>query len=370
MRIEFNNLYNKIPSLNGKNKSNYTAPLIKGDTFEKSSNVSFGNFDFWDVFVDSFSTALLEIRQETAMSAYLTVFSEKSIRKKLSSLKDKNISLEKFNFLPNSLGENVSYINKIFNQAGIKNLAHLEIFLKHFTSNPMTPKIYKGQNVEAVQIYGFLSKKSDLAKFPELALTIYQEEENSPKPNFDILNNYFDVLRALGVEKESDIDEKFNYLKPKFNNFETSTDKLNAINYIVETLNTKTQMLGEILQESPELSILDPFDVYIEISDIVNYLYEKNNGKNLDNLPFFIDTALTAGKLKQQKKAEELLGSFSDTGNKVEFYTLLKECSISVNEFNNLAKPNIVEDLPLLDILIFKQKITDEMKKTGETNNP
>ncbi len=349
---------NQIPFVFNPTPLSVISPEIKNDTFDKSSRSSF------EEIINIISSAPEEIKQEILMSFYIKCLLAEPIQDLLKQEKYREFSIDSLDPFIRKLGGD-EQTNKIFEKSKVKNLGQLQTFLKLYTSNPQIREIYKGQNIEAVKIYGILENKKNLINFPETSLVIFLDQENCPKPQYDILNVYYAVLNELGVEKESDIEEKFSYLKSSFNNLETATDKVNLVYYIAITFRPKKEMLAEILKANPELKELDETEVYNYINDVVNYLYEKNDGKNLGNLSFFIDVLLNGGKIKQERKAYELFGPFSEVENKIDFYTLLKECNVSIDDFNKLTKPTIVSDSSLLDVLIYKEQIVKEMKQLG-----
>ncbi len=384
MQINVNNL-NNLNNLNFKkqsqqaNKNFSLSNQLPTDTFQKNinnKNVSFGssNDDFLSLILDHLLTGLSEtvsyIEQESICDIYMSIVLKKDIKNLIS--KNKNIPIQKFH---NHIGKidnyDLQFLTKIMEQANIKTLMNLDIFIKTFQKNKETPIVFQGQNIEAIKIFGLLSSKDDLAKFPSLLLYLFNEESNSDNPDYNKLNTYSAFLKHIGIKNIYDFDQKYSYLKPQFNNFENISDTKDAINYLMETYEPKLQMVQNVI-DSNNLKSYSPELIYSKLPDVIDYLYDKNKGKNLGDLPKFIDNAFNFDKLKTQtyKDISKIFNDFNSPKDKIDLLELLQECNISINELNTLnSQRKQIPDLEFFDIIINKQPIIEVIKNNDQLSD-
>ena len=329
---------------------------LSQDCFTKSSEVSFGSSSFLDSFLellDNITIAATEITQmyekEIHVEALINVLSKKEYRTILTAEKTKPIE-----HMMNRLGSFAALSND-FKNAGINTVWQLDNFIKIFTKVPATRKAFSGQEFEAIQIYGLLAKKDDLANYGDLLLYLYNQEDDEENPNYSKLNEYPEFLKKLGVNKSSDFETKFAHLKPQFNDFKEISDRIDAIDYVKSTYDSKISYLSELVgKDAPK--------AYSEICDIVDYFYDKNEGENLSGLENVINLATQHGKIKAQSlKLFSQNSSFETVEEKIDLYELLNECDVSVNDFNAIASKTFIEDVEndIFMQLINKKHLTD-----------
>ena len=216
--------------------------------------------------------------------------------------------------------------------------------------------------MQAVKIYGKLTNKTDLAEFPDILLYLYNREAQKEKPDFEELNRYIDFLKELGVNQSSEFEEKFDHLKPKFNDFEDILSKIEAIDYLRSTYERKIAFLADILKQNEKNSKKDAKKVYSLNPEIVDYFYDKNNGENLDGLSEIIDIAISQKNIKL--KSLQLFGmdnkGFAGIESKIKFYRLLYENNVSVDDFNKISSKSFIEgnDSDILKQIINKNFIS------------
>ena len=355
MQVNFNTT--KLNSVSSQKIKNVT-PSFGSDTSKDEVNI-LGSL-FSNIF-SVISGVMKKLTHERNVENYITALSSKQLKSQLNQLK--NMKIEELNYiiLPNNSAQ--EYINSLFKEAGINNGIQLVNFLRIYTQNSSTPKVFKNQNIEAVKIYKYLNNKYDISSFPNLLLYLYNQEEDEDNPNFNKLNTYTDILKKSGIKNESEIDEKLSYLKPEFNNFESDADKVNAIKYLQETYDAKIALLNDILKANPKLSKQNSEKVYYELSDIVNYLYLKNDGKSLNKLQEYIEKALDFGKIKTsaRNRLNKNFGELNTPEEKISLLEVMNECNVSVNEINIYTKKNIISDSDLLDIIISKESICNQI---------
>ncbi len=333
---------------------------------QQRKNPTFGNIfnDEEDIFTSAEYTIIeladivIKLIHEKHIEKYIKIFQNKRYKAALNYLRNRKIE-DLGKVLTLNDFEEESYIYDTFKQANINNVAQFSNFLRTFHQNPETEKAFKGQNIEAIKIYGCLNNKSNFSSYTNLLLYLFYMEENEENPNYEKLNTYTDILRKSGIKNESEIDEKLSYLKDEFNNFESIEDKLNAIEYLQKTYPTKIKLLDDILKSSPKTENRDKEQVYEELCDIVNYLYLKNNEKNIDDLKGYIDVLFNLKKLKQPAKNQliPIFGNIDNPENKIKLAKNLKEHNITIDDINTYTKKSLVSDYNVLSVIKSKEDI-------------
>ncbi len=337
------------------NPLKYNNKNLSSDVFQKSQ-VSFGDSSLGD----DESQFYENMRNEGILEGYFRIFSLKQYQNLIKNFKDERID-SFHNLFKNIEFVNIDFITNLFVQSGIKTVFLLDVFLKNFNRNKQNKKIFDFQMIEAVKIYGYLKDKNDLNNYGEMLLYLYNQEEASPNPDYSKLNSTVSFLKKIGLKSFKDFEQKFEHLKDKFNNFASIGDKIDAIDYLIKTYEDKKQLIDNIIKEKGINKKAEL--IYADINNIVDYLYEKNNGENLSPLEDIIDTVSQKNKLKKTAYilAERLFGNFSETDNEINFYTILKECSMSIVDFNDIAKNSIINDNDILDNIIFYKPISTEI---------
>ena len=356
MKIQQNSLiqtnYNNKISENNKFKTNKT----QQDCFTKSKNISFGGDPFLDALfsiLDDFSASLDRITElyekELCVQALISVLSKKENRNFLTI--QKNMTVEN---LMKSFGSKYQSLTGNFQNAGIYTTWQLDSFLRTYSKSPATRKAFEGQEFEAIEIYGLLNKKDDFPNFGDILLYVYNQEEDQKNPNFDRLNEYPDFLKKLGISKTSEFESKFSHLKPQFNDFEQISDKVEAIDYVKSTYNSKMAQLESIAgKNAPK--------IYSTICDVVDYYFEENEGESLNGIENILDIAMQENKLKAQSLRLFMNSSeFDSTSEKVNFFTFLKECDVTVNDFNAISTKSFIiqEDNDIFSQIINKKHLS------------
>lgn len=367
------NTLNKNPDADIFVKS---TPAFKGSLEDDFFNILFDKvFDMFkqaaDSLLEDIEKIVQQTRREAEVATYIEALSDKSVRKIILSRKNEKLSSLNNNVF-DGLGYDIDFINKLFEQANIKTVLGLDSFIRAYTREPETKRVFKGQEIEAVKIYGMLDSKDNLSKFSELLLYLYNQEEDSDAPDYKQLNETTDFLKKVGVSNFKDFDDKFACLKPRFNDFETTSDKVDAIEYLQKTYDSKISLLGDIIKQSDLPKNVDSQKVYASSTDIVEYFYEKNNGESLDGLEDIIDYVVSEGKLKHQSLRQIASGynDFRNPEDKIDFFKFLKDCNVSVAEFNVLSGKSIVSDTDNKGIISNKEILSQyiaQIKGVRET---
>lgn len=382
---------NKIQKT-GQQQSAFITKPLQNDCFQRTTSPSFGKAadiqgnDPISDFLDSVlsipfavkpldeiidmvasiaSEMVVEIEKrhndETRVEATIEAFSDKNMKNIIFRLRNESVE-NLFRFTPSMLP-----ILPLFQDAKIEKLYQIEDFVKNYNKANQKNNVYSGQAIEAVKIYGILDKKEDLGAYGELLLYLYNEEANQDNPDYDKLNVTTDFLKQIGVNRLNEFDEKFEHIKTQFNNFENISDKAEAIEYLMITYPEKITYLSAILNEKPNCKDKSAEKIYPVICDIVDYYYEKNTGDNLEDLPYILEIALSQDKIKSQalKQLELSKKGLKTPEQKIEFYRFLKDCDVTINDFNTIAAKSIIEDAKTdaLDKLINKNFFTEYIQE-------
>lgn len=358
----------------GKQSKNVSIPILKNDIFEK--NISFGNEENLSDKKEGYSSvhelkcSLMEdvenvnehIIRETDLSEYINMFSSANVSKMLMKMPTQR--LEEYNTrIFDRLDYDTTFFNELFKDAGLKTFSQLRFFIKTYKQNPETKNIFKGQNIEAVTIYGNLKNKSDLANFPEFLLNSYYKMQEEGY-DFDTVNANLDFLHKIGINNADELDKKCAHLKPIFNNFENPEDKVDAINYLRETYDTKIAYIDEIKQNHKSLGGLNSESIYKSNLDVIDYYYFGNEEPGLGEFENIFELAAQNSKLKMHSVTNSF--PFETPSDKVNFYKFLKDCSVDVQTFNALTSKSIVSDTDTHKILRNYKPATSYISETQE----
>lgn len=401
MKIELNsvkNLYNVCKN-SAVQKTNL--PKLKNDVFVKSS-VSFGNntdnnkvenssdeniikdynnnvkkaIVFTDGSIDNAETYEYEIQEsaqnfinriaeitaviieERQIEKFLKAFTDKSLRN--SMLTNKKITVDDLITCIYGGNDTGTFISGMMKCADVNSLIQFQSLLKNYTQKNVQ-ETFRDQNIEYLDLYSILQNRDDIAKFPDIELYIHQQETAKEAPDYELLVSYPNFLKQIGIHNSEEIDTKLSHLKSKFNNFETLSDKFDAINYEQETYANKIEFLNKIINKQNDNKKLPSAEkLYAEITDFTDYYFEKNNGKNLDGLDKIFDT-ITNNKINNnaQKQAENFFNDFKELKNKAEFYEFLADNGISTKQFNSLMAKSCVTDFSPEEVLLNFSTVSD-----------
>ena len=341
---------------------------LQQDCFQKSQNISFGN-SFFDIFDFDFLSSITEIAMETRrrhnqelrIEAVIRVFSDKGYKTIFSRLRNEKVE-KLFTY-----AQDFTPAIPLFKESEINTIFQMEQFVKTYNRAHQAYPDISGQPIEAVKISGILKNKEDLANYPELLLYLYNEEEKEDNPNFEKLNQYTEYLRQLDIKKFSEFNDKLEHLKPQYNDFESISDKIEAIEDGIQAYPKKISLLEDIVKTSQTLGSKSAEKIYPIICDIVDYYYDKNNGESLDDLADIIDLAVSQSKLKSQalRQLEVNKKELKSPEQKIKFLQFLKSCDVTIADFNAIATKSILEsnDYNVLEQLNNKKYLSQCIQK-------
>lgn len=268
-----------------------------------------------------------------------------------------------------AINKDWSYIINLLDESNITTFRQLESFAQSYRKDKNAAKVFEYQNIEALKIYRELDDKSDMRNFPELLLNIYyinEESEEDKKIDYNLILSF---LKQVDVKNQEEFDEKFSYLKPEFNNFEKTEDKIKAVISVLRDYSSKMYLLQEITKANPKLSC-KPEKIYAQINDIVDYFYKINNGESLDGINDILELALMQGKIKKTSldKVSPYFNGFEQTIDKIQFLKLLSSCGVDIHEFNNLTTNSIISDNNILENIENKKYFTTRIAQLDGEN--
>ncbi len=297
---------------------------------------------------------------EYEMGGYLSSLNNKKWQSVLSRLKNLNISqLNSKCHVDDHI--NTKFIEKFLENAGIKNVFHLSNFVKTNLNNNDFKQTFNMRYIEAIQIYGLLKNKSYLYKYPEILSHLFEIELSKENPNYDILDEYCNTLNKYGINNLSELDKKFEQLKPEFNDFKNTSDKIEVIDYLQQTYSDRLNYTQVLIGENSKKSIND---LYKENSDIINYLYEHKGEYYEFNIKSVMKIALEAKNMKASgiNKIAPNFNNFKEIQDKLAFYNFLHENNVTPKEFNTLATNSIISDSDLNKNIKNKEPIVRNLK--------
>lgn len=340
------------------------------DIFEKSSDVSFkgGFFDslFEDVFsnlIDGIASVLQHHKREIQVGTFVDALSDKSLKQWFQFNKTTKIQSIIEDLYGDSDFLETDFMVKLFEKAGINNGSALGRFIQLYSSRSETRKVFKNQEMEAVEIFGMLKSKDDLAKYSELLLYLYNYNHDSSDQNQIDINSILEFLKKLNIHDFKDFDSRFAHLKGSFNNFDTIADKVDSIMYLQETYDAKIRYINEIIQNNSGLKNKHPEKIYNAQTDIIDYLYEKNNGESLEPLSLIIDSVSSIDKAKSSilKNISGYFNSFETPEDKIDFHMFLRNNKADVGDLNALTGAYVISDYEKVDGILNKEQFVREI---------
>ena len=353
--------------LNNKNTVTSNKPgVLKNDVFEKK-NISFG-YGYDDYFnykdEDELTKNIRKEVYEHKLQEYLDIFTDKKAQKTFTRIKNTKIS----DFNKGLI--NQDFFNKFVEGNGIKTIAQVQNFLKIGFSNPTTKKVFNYQTIEALEIYSLLNLKDSLNKYPQMLIYLYKTEKAKPEPNFDKLNTYSNFLKEMGLSNFDNFNIKFSHLKPKFNDFESITDQIEAIDYMMGTYDDKIEFLNKLINLNSKIVKKDASTLYKTQNDIVECIYAQKDSKSCYDYSSLMDLVVSSDKFTHLalKNIEQYFNNFESPEDELEFYKLLKSCNVTISEFNSLCAKTILSDCNPIDTIINKEIIPENLSKFFDDN--
>lgn len=362
----------EIPKIEGSPKQ-FGINTLKADVFEKSKTPSFGKSSYLDSLIDDIigdvTALVLESIDEEQLQLLIDALSDKKIQAQAAQFKNINMS-EFISYIFSDIGSTSDFINNLLNETGMNNFYAFKNYLRVYNSAPDSRRIFSGQAIESLKIYSQLKIKDDFAKYGELLLYIYNlnlaQKDEEQKVD---LNEITAFLNQIGLNKLKDFDERFACLKSDFNDYKNISDKYDAIVYLMMTYPEKIRYVNEILETNPQGKGVSAEKIYNAHTDIIDYLYEKNDGNSLEPLGEIIDQ-ISSDKIKKPalKQISPYFNEFSSPEDKLDFYRFLNEFSLTPDDINALAKNPVVSDSSILSNIANKNAFVREISSQRGIN--
>lgn len=354
----------KLNKNNTFKKQNTVLRPLKNDVFVKQSTPSFKGKSTSD---NEFSVLENTIMiYEDILRSFLDISAEASHKTAFERMK--NLRINEFLDFFEREGMDATFLKGIFKQTGISSVFLFQRYLKTYSSSELK-RIFNGQEIEQLWIYSLLDSKDDLSKYGELLLYLYDSCEDDEDIEV-YLNKVTSFLKQTGLNNFKDFDEKFAHLKSDFNDFQNISDKNEAIEYLMTSYPDKINFINEILSKNTSSKNINAEKIYFLHSDIIDYLYEKNNGKSLEPLADFLNCFLS-DKIKKPalNRISEYFNEFSTPEDKVDFYKFLAENDVLPEDFNSLASGIIISDNSILDHVKNKTLFVKEISSIKDIDN-
>lgn len=296
--------------------------------------------------------------EEKQLEQFLKTLSDKKIRNLL--FRNTKISVEQIVNCIYKGSDEGKFISEMLRIADVKTGIQFQSLLNNYGQKNVQ-ETFKDQNIEYLDLYSVLENREDIAKFPDIELYIHQQETAKDDPDYGLLVSYPKFLKQIGINNSSEIDTKLSHLKSKFNNFESLSDKFDAIDYERKTYENKIELLNETISKQKGDKIISSSEkIYPAIIDFIDYYYEKNSGKSIDGLDKILDT-ITNNKINNnaQKQAENIFNDFKELKNKADFYEFLADNGISTKQFNSLMAKTAVTEFSAEEALLNFAALSD-----------
>ena len=301
----------------------------------------------------------------------------------MSSLCDnKNFNIFQNNFFFNSIESFIRTFLKNsslsdsclenFEKAKIKTCNDLANAVEIYKS-PKVYDVYKNATIDFLEIYGQVIDREDILRYPELLLHIKDIfSDYQPQELTTAYSSFTSVLKFLEVKNTDHFKEKFKHLAPKFNDFATPHDVGLALIDIQENCEGKIEVLLPYSSGKTQDDIINnACHLYAIMPDIVDTLYEENNGESLGDFKDIFPLASSHENLYKRGLAlvKPVFNDFNYPIDKIRFYRTLIKNDVSANDFKKLFSNQIISDMDQIQLFKNKQNIIDFISQKEKMNN-
>jgi len=349
-------IYMQISGLSGK-QFNKTGFVNENKSMQNPQKITFKGLldeDIFEQFASEFANMIVssvaEIYEEIQINNWLDVVLESfnpDLAMRYAKLKVPLDSL--IDILKEADPENNIDIKSLLKDCNIETTRDFCNFIIGYNNKR---KDYFLQEYDALRIFGLLKNKEHFTNYPELLLFLYNNEKDAYKPQYEKLDTYCDFLKnQCDLKKFDDFETKFAHLKSDFSDFESVADKTLAIKYLMETYPEKIKLIKDVTKNNKHSSL--PDYIYKYLTDIIDYLFIQNNGKNLSGIEKILSSALESRDIKE-KNLQFIypdFNNFQTTQDKINFYDFLLYSKISAKEFNLIAKNSLIENYSCADLI-------------------
>ncbi|MBQ3641491.1 hypothetical protein II906_06180, partial [bacterium] len=234
--------------------------------------------------------------------------------------------------------------------------------------------IFKGSEYEFLKIYTSLDddKKSDIVKWGEPLLSIYQRNEDDYDIASDNMRNFLDTMNFFKLQKFEKFDSKFGFLRQDFSNFLSADDRVDAYEFIYPKLpEIKAFLLSGVLPEGS--SEKDANDFMINNLDAAYYLYNNSDNVDIVSIAPYINHKFSSG---QTEKIKSEFHGFLEYSDKIDFYNFLHKYNISPENYKYYSSSfgfsdevKILDKIKNSEFLISHLKLNDELSKDNVAEN-
>ena len=261
----------------------------------------------------------------------------------MTAVKD-NLSSSGFEIITNTLKE-----------AGIDDFKKLLRMYQHYTQAKKNTSITISP-IDFIRTHGIIKDDDDWKNFIEIISSSRVIDEFTGEKH-DIQEMIL-FIKDLGFKNENEFFDKFAHLSADFDDFRTSEDKIEALDYVQKLLPLKVDILECWKEANPDLENMDMQAYYLKYASLIDYIFQ-NYQNNLDKkLAEFL--SYTCFQDDIQPSAMRVLGNIADTTTQqgmLGIYEYLYDEDISHKELNELTKYSYYEDTNLLDLVLNRNDI-------------
>lgn len=193
------------------------------------------------------------------------------------------------------------------------------------------------------------------------------------------MQDIVDSLKMLGFKHEKEFFKKFAHLKPKFNDFKESEDKVNLFRHVLINYYAIKDTIKRVIPLDANLNPNEIDIFYINNAQIIDYLYETDEKNFPQRLNYIMRHLLDKTPITPTAKKvyEEIDSLTNENGSKKEeppankeeekakkeigFYEFLQSYGLTISELNTLVNNTCYGDTRLVDLVINRDDAIDAL---------
>lgn len=332
---------------------------IEGD-FDESYEKYAERIDFYDGLapIDKIALRLIEVVELSRLIESTTTETFKT-KKKLLGLKTEDV-IEDSIFAKYFLKNHGLPSGKDFER-------YLEIASRFSDSVKEYIKEERADDV-TVGIYGVLDDKEDLSRYIDILLYMCAQQGDFVDISNFQPNGLLKFLKDIGVKETADFLDNFDYLAPKYNDFEELSDVYGAISDVRKNYPKKIDFLKQLALDFPELfkgyKEQDYHKLYANNNAIVDYIYSKQDAKDYqEKIKGYADFLANSSKLSN-KLIKQLAQTFAlkDNESEINFMDILAEADVSIDELSFILNNSSISDNDIFACIANKSNIVNKIQ--------
>jgi len=366
MKILFNNIQN-IKQINQMPKisfgNNFATP--PKDTFEKRPLKDDEKF-FLEYYAKEIKGATDEqalermIKLNFACSVYFRALERMQAHSKIARLDYDKLERGIFNTFSD---ETTQELKRILNEAGIKNIKETGELFELYSKLSKTKRLNHASLFTLIELYGAAKNKQVVFDFYELL-----DDNHTPSILGKNKNMEPDLMaesiKDLGFKNANEFFKNFAHLKPKFNNLSELGDKFALYRYVMLTQRAKIEAVIEAAFSNYDYESSNYQEIYLKNAAVIDCLYDEDQKNFKDRLTRIYPYLTSREQIHPTAKKVLSDSDFIDietAKGKIELFEFLKSEKISIAELNALTKAAQYSDTDLLDLIINRNEISQNL---------